>query len=77
MSNAPLSSGGECLIVQSKVKAVKLFFHHLAIRCLKEYGNWQQIWGFCDQKSKDIPELSDVNSMADLAFAVDVTALLN
>ena len=28
-------------------------------------------------KGKDITELSDVNWMADLAFAVDVTALMN
>ena len=36
-----------------------------------------EIWEFCDMKGKDIPEPSDVNWVADLAFAIDVTALMN
>uniref|UniRef100_A0A674NJF1 HAT C-terminal dimerisation domain-containing protein n=1 Tax=Takifugu rubripes TaxID=31033 RepID=A0A674NJF1_TAKRU len=36
-----------------------------------------EIREFCERKGKDIPELSDEDWMADLAFAVDVTALMN
>ena len=32
---------------------------------------------FCEIKSKNIPELSDVDGIANLAFAVNVTALMN
>ena len=32
---------------------------------------------FCEKKGKDIPELSDADWMTDLAFAVDVTPLMN
>ncbi|KAJ8402293.1 hypothetical protein AAFF_G00371580 [Aldrovandia affinis] len=35
-----------------------------------------EIREFCEKKGKDIPELSDEKWMADLAFAVDVTALM-
>jgi len=36
-----------------------------------------EIREFCEKKGKDIPELSDGDWMADLAFVVDVTALMN
>jgi len=36
-----------------------------------------EIQEFCEKKGKDIPELSDEDWMADFAFAVDVTALMN
>lgn len=36
-----------------------------------------EIREFCEKKGKDIPELSDGDWMADFAFAVDVTALMN
>ncbi|KAF7246160.1 General transcription factor II-I repeat domain-containing protein 2B [Varanus komodoensis] len=36
-----------------------------------------EIQEFCEKKGRDITELSDANWMADLAFAVDVTALMN
>jgi hypothetical protein len=36
-----------------------------------------EIQEFSEQKGKDIPELSDEDWMADFAFAVDVTALMN
>lgn len=36
-----------------------------------------EIQEFCEKKGKDIPELSDAAGMTDLAFAVDVTALMN
>ena len=36
-----------------------------------------EIQEFCEKKGKDIQELSDADCMADLAFAVDVTALMN
>ncbi|XP_042337051.1 general transcription factor II-I repeat domain-containing protein 2B-like, partial [Plectropomus leopardus] len=36
-----------------------------------------QIREFCETKGKDIPELSVEDWMADFAFAVDVTALMN
>lgn len=36
-----------------------------------------EIREFCKKKGKDIPELSDEDWMADFAFAVDVTALMN
>ncbi|KAI4904072.1 hypothetical protein NFI96_031635, partial [Prochilodus magdalenae] len=32
---------------------------------------------FCEKKGKDIPEFSDTHWMADLAFPVDVTTLMN
>jgi len=36
-----------------------------------------EILEFCEKKGKYIPELSDGDWIADLAFAVDVTALTN
>ncbi|KAM3859884.1 general transcription factor II-I repeat domain-containing protein 2A-like [Diretmus argenteus] len=36
-----------------------------------------QIQNFCGKKGHDIPELSDEDWVADLGFAVDVTALMN
>jgi len=36
-----------------------------------------QIQEFCEMKCRDTPELSDADWMADLAFAVDVTALMD
>lgn len=36
-----------------------------------------QIQNFCEKKGHDIPELSDEDWVADLGFAVDVTALMN
>lgn len=36
-----------------------------------------EIQEFCEKKGKDIPELSDEDWMADFAFAVDVTTLMN
>lgn len=36
-----------------------------------------EIQGFCERKGKDIPELSDEDWMANFAFAVDATALMN
>ena len=36
-----------------------------------------EIKEFCELKGKDVHQLSDVNWIVDLAFAVDVTALLN
>ena len=36
-----------------------------------------EIQVFCEKKGKDIPELSDADWVADFAFAVDVTALIN
>ena len=47
------------------------------MRCLRVWDLRAQIREFCDMKGKDIPELSDVNWMADLVFSVDVTALMN
>ena len=38
---------------------------------------WDLIQKFCGKKGKYIPELSDKDWMADFAFAVDVTALMN
>lgn len=37
----------------------------------------QRLKSFVRLKAKNIPELSDVDWNADLAFAVDVTALMN
>ncbi|XP_039623539.1 general transcription factor II-I repeat domain-containing protein 2A-like [Polypterus senegalus] len=36
-----------------------------------------EIQDFCEKKDKEIPELSDTHWIADLAFAIDVTALMN
>ena len=36
-----------------------------------------EIKEFCEVKGKTIPELSDKDWMADLTFAVDVTAMMN
>ena len=58
--------------------------YHTAVRwlsvgkMLKRVWNLRaEIWEFFVMKGKAISELSDVNWMADLAFAVDVTALMN
>ena len=58
--------------------------YHTAIRWLSLGKVLKRFWDlkaeikeFCERKGKDIHELSDVNWIADLAFAVDVTAFLN
>ncbi|KAF0024904.1 hypothetical protein F2P81_021785 [Scophthalmus maximus] len=58
--------------------------YHTAVRWLSLGKVLKRVWDlrseireFCDMKGKDIPELSDVNWMADLVFGVDVTALMN
>ncbi|XP_060929426.1 general transcription factor II-I repeat domain-containing protein 2-like [Limanda limanda] len=57
---------------------------HTAVRWLSLSKVLKRVWDlraeiqeFCEKKGKDIPELSDADWMADLAFAVDVTALMN
>ncbi|XP_028275741.1 general transcription factor II-I repeat domain-containing protein 2B-like [Parambassis ranga] len=58
--------------------------YHTAVRWLSLGKVLKRVWDlnaeireFCEKKGKDIPELSDENWMADFAFAVDVTALMN
>ncbi|KAF7645378.1 hypothetical protein LDENG_00205800 [Lucifuga dentata] len=58
--------------------------YHAAVRWLSLGKVLKRVWDlsaeiqdFCEKKGKDIPELSDADWMADLAFAVDVTALMN
>lgn len=58
--------------------------YHTAIRWLSLGKVLKRVWDlkaeireFCEKKGKDFPELSDEDWMADLAFAVDVTALMN
>ena len=58
--------------------------YHTAVRWLSLGKVLKRFWDlkaeireFCEQKGKDIPELSDEDWMADFAFAVDVTALMN
>lgn len=47
-------------------------------RCLKRVWDLRaQIQEFYETKGKDIPEFSDTHWRADLAFAVDVTTLMN
>ncbi|XP_068449722.1 general transcription factor II-I repeat domain-containing protein 2B-like [Clinocottus analis] len=47
-------------------------------RVLKKFWDLKaEIQEFCETKGKDIQELSDGDWMADLAFAVNVTALMN
>ncbi|XP_063735224.1 general transcription factor II-I repeat domain-containing protein 2-like [Eleginops maclovinus] len=58
--------------------------YHTAVRGLSLGKVLKRVWDlkaeireFCEKKGKDIPELSDEDWMADFAFAVDVTALMN
>ena len=58
--------------------------NHTAFRWLSLGKVLKRVWDlkaeireFCEKKGKDIPELSDEDWMADFAFAVDVTALMN
>ncbi|KAJ4935481.1 hypothetical protein JOQ06_017014 [Pogonophryne albipinna] len=58
--------------------------YHRAVRWLSLGKVLKRVWDlkaeiqeFCEKKGKDIPELSDEDWMADFAFAVDVTALMN
>ncbi|XP_034001037.1 general transcription factor II-I repeat domain-containing protein 2B-like, partial [Trematomus bernacchii] len=58
--------------------------YHTAIRWLSLGKVLKRVWDlkaeireFCEKKGKDFPELSDEDWMADFAFAVDVTALMN
>ncbi|KAK2828937.1 hypothetical protein Q5P01_019971 [Channa striata] len=58
--------------------------YHTAVRWLSLGKVLKRVWDlkaeiqeFCEKKGKDIPELSDEHWMADFAFAVDVTALMN
>ena len=58
--------------------------YHTAVRWLSLGKVLKRFWdlkseikAFCEKKGKDIPELSDMGWIADLAFAVDVTALMN
>ncbi|XP_034452049.1 general transcription factor II-I repeat domain-containing protein 2A-like [Hippoglossus hippoglossus] len=58
--------------------------YHTAVRWLSLGKVLKRVWDlraeireFCEKKGKDIQELSDADWMADLAFAVDVTALMN
>lgn len=58
--------------------------YHTAVRWLNLGKVLKRVWDlkaeireFCEKKGEDIPELSDADWMADLAFAVDVTALMN
>ncbi|XP_005817565.2 general transcription factor II-I repeat domain-containing protein 2-like [Xiphophorus maculatus] len=58
--------------------------YHTPVRWLSLGKVLKRVWDlkteireFCEMKGKDIPELSDEDWMADFAFAVDVTALMN
>ncbi|XP_070406856.1 general transcription factor II-I repeat domain-containing protein 2-like [Nothobranchius furzeri] len=58
--------------------------YHTAVRWLSLGKVLKRVWDlkaeireFCERKGKDIPELSDEDWLADFAFAVDVTALMN
>ncbi|XP_071398745.1 general transcription factor II-I repeat domain-containing protein 2A-like, partial [Centroberyx affinis] len=58
--------------------------YHTAVRWLSLGKVLKRVWDlkaeireFCEKKGKDIPELSDEDWMADFAFAVIVTALMN
>lgn len=58
--------------------------YHTALRWLSLGKVLKRVWDlkaeipeFCETKGKEIPELSDEDWMADFAFAVDVTALMN
>lgn len=58
--------------------------YHTAVRWLSLGKVLKRFWDlkaeieeFCEIKGKNIPELSDVDWIADLAFAVDVTTLMN
>ncbi|KAJ4928431.1 hypothetical protein JOQ06_016223, partial [Pogonophryne albipinna] len=58
--------------------------YHTAVRWLSLGKVLKRVWDlkaeiqeFCEKKGKYIPELSDEDWMADFAFAVDVTALMN
>ncbi|XP_034548006.1 general transcription factor II-I repeat domain-containing protein 2B-like [Notolabrus celidotus] len=58
--------------------------YHTAIRWLSLGKVLKRVWDlkaeireFCEKKGKDFPELSDEDWMADFAFSVDVTALMN
>ena len=58
--------------------------YHKAVRWLSLDKVLKTVWDlraeiqeFCEKKGKDSPDLSDADWMEDLAFAVDVTALMN
>lgn len=58
--------------------------YHTAVTWLSLGKVLKRVWDlkaeiqeFCETKGKDIPELSDEDWMADFAFAVDVTPLIN
>ena len=58
--------------------------YHTAVRWLSLGKVLKRFWvlkseikEFCEMKGKTIPELSDKDWMADLTFAVDVTAMMN
>lgn len=58
--------------------------YHTAIRRLSLGKVLKRVWDlkpeiqeFCQMKGKNIPELTSTEWLADLAFALDVTALMN
>lgn len=58
--------------------------YHTSVRWLSLGKVLKRVWDlkaeiqeFCETKGKAIPELADEDRMADFAFAVDVTALMN
>ncbi|XP_069615958.1 general transcription factor II-I repeat domain-containing protein 2B-like [Ranitomeya imitator] len=58
--------------------------YHTAVRWLSLGKVHKRVWvlrgdfhTFCQMKGKDIPEFSDKHWIADLAFAIDVTTLMN
>ncbi|XP_069584553.1 general transcription factor II-I repeat domain-containing protein 2B-like [Ranitomeya imitator] len=58
--------------------------YHTAVRWLSLGKVLKRVWDlraeiqtFCQMKGKDIPEFSDKHWIADLAFAIDVTTLMN
>lgn len=58
--------------------------YHIAVRWLSLGKVLKRVWDlkaeireFCEKKGKDIPQLSHKDWMADFAFAVEVTVLMN
>ncbi len=58
--------------------------YHSAVRRLSLGKVLERVWDlkseileFCQMKGKDIPELASADWLADLAFAVEITALVN